>query len=306
MNNVDKHPPEKMKTVIAEFYREDEILAAKNTLVQGLPQNIKGSLTEKYVTRRIGVHKVKNSVDDIFNLIEVIDSNGLREHLPIFCAANMARIPMMPEEMSDIASIRYELSMLRKQVEFLSGNLRPSATPKWKVDNTCEQRTMADDKDFPPLPGQHNTREQKQLLPADQPTKSPAQSLTQPNAEAPVDISQDNDGWEQPKKKVRKKNKKVVIGHSDRQASFTGVAKKSVVCVTRLKPGTPTDVSDYFKTNGVNVLSCFGVSRVSETEEIKYCSMRVCVYAMDLSKLYDSSLWPMGVVVRPWKFKVNS
>ena len=77
---------------------------------------------------------------------------------------------------------------------------------------------------------------------------------------------------------MRQKNKKVVIGHSDRQASFTGVAKKSVVCVTRLKPGTPTDVSDYFKTNGVNVLSCFGVSRVSETEEIKYCSMRVCVY----------------------------
>jgi len=76
--------------------------------------------------------------------------------------------------------------------------------------------------------------------------------------------------------------------------------------VSRLKPGTPTDVvSDYLKTNGVNVLSCFDVSRVSETEELKYSSMRVCVYAMDLSKLYNSSLWPMGVV-RPWKFKVNS
>ena len=103
------------------------------------------------MTHRIGVHNVKSSVEDIFNLLEVIDSNELREHLPIFCAANMARIPMMPEETSDIASIRYELSMLRKQVEFLSGNLRPSSAPVWKVDNTCEQRTMADDKDFPPL-----------------------------------------------------------------------------------------------------------------------------------------------------------
>ena len=57
-----------IKTAISEFYREVEILAAKNMLAQVIPQDIMGSPTEKYVTRRIGLHKVKNSVEDIFNL----------------------------------------------------------------------------------------------------------------------------------------------------------------------------------------------------------------------------------------------
>jgi len=51
INSFDKHPSEVLKTAISEFYREDEILAAKNTLGQMIPQDIKGSLTEKYVTR---------------------------------------------------------------------------------------------------------------------------------------------------------------------------------------------------------------------------------------------------------------
>ena len=62
VNNFDKHPSEKIKTVISDFYREDEIMSVKVTLVQVLPQELKGSSTEKYITRRIGVNKVKNSV----------------------------------------------------------------------------------------------------------------------------------------------------------------------------------------------------------------------------------------------------
>jgi len=70
---------EVFRTLISDFYREDEILSAKTTLVQEIPQDVKGSSTEKYVKGRIGCHKVKNSVDDIFSLLDVIDSNGLRE-----------------------------------------------------------------------------------------------------------------------------------------------------------------------------------------------------------------------------------
>ena len=38
INNVDKHPLEAIKTVISEFYREDEIMTAKHVLIQALPQ----------------------------------------------------------------------------------------------------------------------------------------------------------------------------------------------------------------------------------------------------------------------------
>jgi len=58
---MDKYPSEKVKEVITQFYREDEILAAKHTLIQEVSQAIKGLSMEKYVTRRIGMHKIKNT-----------------------------------------------------------------------------------------------------------------------------------------------------------------------------------------------------------------------------------------------------
>ena len=73
VNNFDKHPSEKIKTVISDFDREDEIMSAKMTSVRILPQEIKGSSTEKYNTRSIGVNIVKNSVYDIFNLLDQVD-----------------------------------------------------------------------------------------------------------------------------------------------------------------------------------------------------------------------------------------
>jgi len=58
---------------------------------------------------------------------------------------------------------------------------------------------------------------------------------------------------------------------------------------------------------GHYVLSCFDVSPDVEDElKLRLTSMRVCVYSMDIKKLYDGNLWPMGVVVRPWKFKHRS
>ena len=311
INSFDKHPSEVLKTAISEFYREDEILAAKNTLGQVIPQDIKGSLTEKYVTRRIGLHKVKNSVDDIFNLLDVIDSNGLREQLPTFCAANMARIPTLPDEMSDLTSIRYELNVLRKQVELLTSYLKPP--PIWKVQSNSdegEQHRVNMDKDFPPLQSQVVTQDHIRTDTSNEPFGKPlVLSQSQPTVEAASGNSpnsRDDVAWEKPKKKVRSKNKKLVIGQSESHTSFVGIAKKSVVCVSRLKSGTPTNVvSDHLKNNGINVLSCFDVSPSVENE-LRYTSMRVCVYTMEVNKLYDENLWPLGVVVRPWKFKSRS
>jgi len=204
-----------------------------------------------------------------------IDSNGLREKLPFFCAANMARIPTLPDEMSDLTNMGYELSELRKQVKLLSSYLRPP--PVWKSSNELSN---------------------------EQSRKLTVHPHPQSNVEATGENFLDDAAWEKLKKKVRSKYKKMVIGHSEKHTSFEGIAKKSVVCVSRLKSGTPTDVvSDHLKNNGISVLSCFDVSPVVE-DELKYTSMRVCVYSMDIKKLYDGNLWPMGVVVLPWKFTI--
>ena len=49
--------------------------------------------------------------------------------------------------------------------------------------------------------------------------------------------------------------------------------------------------------------SDISVQSPGNENSIKFSRMRVCVYSVDLPKLYDSGLWPLGVVVRPWSFK---
>ena len=230
-NNFDKHPPETVKSVICDFYREDEVLAAKSTLIHALPHDIKGTATDKYVTRRIGLHKTKNSVDDILNLLDVIDSNGFRDKLPTFCAANMSRIPMLPDEMTDLSSIRFELNMLRKQVEILSSNLKPH-TAAWKANvnhGECEQN-VANMEEYPPLA----TKKQEELTSGQSVQPAVVQSVLQSSVCTAVENTNDDGSWQQQKKKHHPK-KKLVIGCSEDHVSFTGVARRSVVCVSRLQ-----------------------------------------------------------------------
>ena len=40
--------------------------------------------------------------------------------------------------------------------------------------------------------------------------------------------------------------------------------------------------------------------------ESKFVNMRVCIPHVGVRKLYDSDIWPVGVVVRPRRFKSQS
>jgi len=115
--------------------------------------------------------------------------------------------------------------------------------------------------------------------------------------------------------------KQVVVGSSTNNTLFKGVAKKAVVCVNHLDPSVSSDVvTEFLKDNVVNVLSCYTVKNkqpISELgdgdqptaelfKEIRFISMRLCVSYSDLDKIFDTNLWPDGVVVRPWSFKTKA
>ena len=57
---------------------------------------------------------------------------------------------------------------------------------------------------------------------------------------------------------------------------------------------------------GVNVISCFELN--SQTNRQNFVSMRICVPHVQLTSVFDASIWPVykGVVVRPWFFKPRS
>ena len=114
-----KHPDPLIKTTIIDFYQEDEVINAKQLLVCAV-DDIGNLDIHMYSKNRIGVNKMKASIDDIMNIYRLIDENSVRDTLPLFCAVNKSRLPVFADELSDLAAIKLELSQLRQHVSELS------------------------------------------------------------------------------------------------------------------------------------------------------------------------------------------
>ena len=115
--------------------------------------------------------------------------------------------------------------------------------------------------------------------------------------------------------------KKRINGCRRDVVSFSGVQKKSVVCVSRLAKNTSTDiVSSFLSSSGINVCSCYiaGVADVNSNNSGEdstqsnsvqgkkvpnYSTMQICILSGDMDEVLSPELWPEGVTVRPWKFK---
>ena len=48
-----------------------------------------------FTKNRIGFHKAKASVDDIFGIFSTLDEKSLLDTLPLFCAVNAKRVPVL-------------------------------------------------------------------------------------------------------------------------------------------------------------------------------------------------------------------
>jgi len=76
-----------VKTIVLEFYREDEILHAKQLLVQAAEHNEECKYNiQPFTKKRTGKNKCKSSVDGIFNTVRDIDEHST------FCAVNRIRV----------------------------------------------------------------------------------------------------------------------------------------------------------------------------------------------------------------------
>jgi len=121
-----------------EFYREDEIVSAKRLLVQAT-ERVDNLNIQSFVKKRNGVNKHKSSVDDIMNIVKQVDENSCYDKLPTYCAVKRFRVPIIAEELSDMAAIRLELNQLRQHVEVLSNQL--SSISHWKCSTSSMMLT---------------------------------------------------------------------------------------------------------------------------------------------------------------------
>ena len=83
---------------------------------------------QQFTRNRIGSNKNKSNLDDIINIWTIADEHSIIDKLPCFCAANLSRIPVLNDELADIALIKKTVCDLEKQVRDLSGNLATMKT----------------------------------------------------------------------------------------------------------------------------------------------------------------------------------
>ena len=318
-STIDQNAIAQIKTTVVGFYREDEIVAAKHTLIRAVEDMDFAVAIQQYTKKRIGENKLRANVDDIMNIFVTVDENMRRDNLPVFCAADRSRIPMFVDEMSDIAAIRLELSQLRQQVELLTNQLRCNN----KTHETVNKESSPTVDTASPVMDEVLTRNSLSAVDdvggTNDTNGDPGSQNTLPTFAHLASQITDADGF-QTKTKKNKQKKKLIVGNSHVDNSLKGVVKKSVICVSRLATGTTTEVViDYMKNRGVHVLSCYVLKPANTdtntsldvnddtdspvTHHPRFTSMRVCISQSHRSKIFDTNFWPYGVVVRPWVFK---
>ncbi|ESN97516.1 hypothetical protein HELRODRAFT_193227 [Helobdella robusta] len=99
--------------------------------------------------------------------------------------------------------------------------------------------------------------------------------------------------------------------------------KKSVFCISNVQRCRRSDVMDYLSANGINVITCYPVTKKTEEKisaktnsnnssdeqnelknrnEEESTVFRVCIDREDVKKIKDPEIMPQHVIVREWRF----
>jgi len=120
-NKIDNYSRKVIQATVVEFFREDEIVTAKQALVQACTS--RNQLVKQFLKRRIGENKTKANIEDIMNILYTLDENVALDCLPTYCVADISRLPVLCDEMSDISYIRMIVDDLKKDVNDLTAKL---------------------------------------------------------------------------------------------------------------------------------------------------------------------------------------
>ena len=327
-NKVHNFPAGVIKSTIAEFYHDDEVLGAKQSLLKAVNEKAIPAL-QQFTKKRVGENKIKSTVDDIMNIWSTLDENDLLSKIPTFCSCDTSRIAVIPDELTDLVYLRKTIVEL-KQVQELTDIVLQLSNQRIKTkqhtNGQANEMLAAADQSLVQRSGivsngaevlnkasvsaattsKHSAevRISPQDASADEQPLQHQSSLSSVGPDYADAVKRDtNTGWQRVKTAKRKPKNKIVIGESKSSCTFQGVSKKSVVCVNRLHPSTTAEmISDFLQSSGIDVVSCYLLNRDEQVQR-KFTSVRLCVPQPHLAKILDHNFWPFGVIVRPWVFK---
>ena len=142
-----KSTVQQLKSVVSDFYKSEELIAAKEQLLEDVNRLDPPIILPHIPTRREGEARTARVVDDIFTLLTTVDENLRMNSLPNYVAdspdcmpatrlydGDLAVLMALFEKMngrlsecgSSVAAMFSELMSLKEQVKVLSTNLPPT------------------------------------------------------------------------------------------------------------------------------------------------------------------------------------
>jgi len=121
-NNFINHPKNNLLNTISNFYKEDEIVGAKNCLyafVDSLSEKPEG--ISRNVKRQAGDNKRKLDSEDLLNLYSVLDAAKIK--LPQYTVANLRHIPSINAGEVDLYALAATVNNLNSQFDLILNRL---------------------------------------------------------------------------------------------------------------------------------------------------------------------------------------
>jgi len=279
--------------ICTDFYKEDEIFAAKSLLEQVLPFRL---------SKRQGTNKCRATVDDMIRT--VLDPNIV---LPVYYATDLTRIPPVDSDHCNVAAILTELQSLRAEVRAvkqlsdevaaLREEVKQLRQLKTQVAAVCQNSVPLSDIEFPSL-GISDTSSQVSgsVLPESIPYAEHVKQLRASGIRPKV-----------VKQKAKAVNK-VLVGTSIGNTHLKSVqtVRTVDVFVSRLHPATVDEdllqCVDVMKDK-VNILDVT-CTRLKSKYEALYASYYVAikvdsaVLKQAVEVFMSSEVWPNGVFVK--------
>jgi len=318
-----------LKSVVHDFYRADEITAAKELMVQ----TVEKLALDKVIRppkRKSGENKIRLEVDDLISLFQSVDENLALDKLPHFVAKNVDNIPSSNIENGDLRSIINRLDAMdnnhKVNIEIIKLDVASTADLIKEQQKSLKNIQAQFDLSIPSFVGKKT---------AIWGNKQKVNNIFRNNSESDVRSAMEEgdsvqnavfvdkgDSFTQVVSRGKQKRRRLTLSQEDSTSiapvtkfvpkSFVGtnnhctlkaaktLKKKKVYLLGNVSTDEKIeDVSDWMKQLNIEVVSIFDVKTKFQNTQ----SFRVCIDAASDDIFTNMDNWPNDVIIRQWVHK---
>jgi len=304
--NFDKLTVSQLKPTIVSFYRDEELVYAKDILKKAVCNALKESGTDLDLPRlpvRQGDNKCKQTVDDIFKLMTIADEKNLLDMLPRFVAEDLSRVPFVNVDSLSVTAMARKFEVMEQRLLNLETLFDKSVSERLPSTEVCVGVDSVD----AGASVSFDYTDNKAVVDNTWKTVSYKKDKSNRIIHVPPEVTGNMARKAQADKP---KGKQRVIGTrptGDGTSLKTGVpiVQKAIVHIDNLGSDcTEALLQDYLLAADINVISCFKAkSWLRDGEKDMVTAFRVCIPAHQHHLIFDSQLWAQGTIIRDWQFR---